>query len=120
MCPPLFFTCFTFFFMCVCFFSVCVLCASRSPGATEKSTQHEDELYIESAPLAEILSNMRQLCQANSQKSTQIGEFSTRLSPKQLHNFKKNFRLYHETSPKQSVQFVCQLFHVTFQKTLQF
>ena len=56
MCTPLFYTFFTFFFMCVCvFFSVCVLCASRSPGATEKSTHREDELYIESAPLAEIL-----------------------------------------------------------------
>ena len=46
--------------MCACFFSVCVLCASRSPGATEKSTHREDELYIESAPLAEILSNVCQ------------------------------------------------------------
>ena len=48
-----------FFWLCFyCFFCVfsCVLCASRSPGATEKSTQREDELYIESAPLAEILS----------------------------------------------------------------
>ena len=55
MCTPFFILFFTFFFMCVCFFSVCVLCASRSPGATEKSTHREDELYIESAPLAEIL-----------------------------------------------------------------
>ena len=63
--------------MCVCFFfRVCVLCASRSPGATEKSTQREDELYIESAPLAEILSKCVKLCQANSQKSTQIGDLS--------------------------------------------
>ena len=67
-----------FFFPCVC-----VLCASRSPGATEKSTHREDELYIESAPLAEILSNM---CQTlpNSKKSTQIGDLSMRL-PKNLH-----------------------------------
>ena len=40
----------------MCVFVPCVLCASRSPGATEKSTHREDELYIESAPLAEILS----------------------------------------------------------------
>ena len=96
----------------MCFFSVCVVCVSLA-RATEKSTQREDELYIESAPLAEILSKCAKLCQANSQKSTQIGEFSTRLSPKQLHNFKKNFSLYHATSLTNSVQFVCQLFHVT-------
>ena len=100
--------------MCV-LFSVCVVCVSLA-RVTEKSTQREDELYIESAPLAEILSKCAKLCQANSKKSTQIGEFSTQLSPKQLHNFKKTFRLYHATPPKQSVQ-ICQLFHVTFQKT---
>ena len=43
---PLFFI----LFLNVCVFFPCVLCASRSPGATEKSTQREDELYIESAP----------------------------------------------------------------------
>ena len=36
-------------------FSVCVVCVSLA-RVTEKSTQREDELYIESAPLAEILS----------------------------------------------------------------
>ena len=74
MCTPPFVYFFYFFFY-VCVFSVCVLCASRSPGATEKSTHREDELYIESAPLAEILSNM---CQTlpNSKKSTQIGDLS--------------------------------------------
>ena len=84
MCTPPFLYFFYFFFMCVCFFfRVCVLCASRSPGDTEKSTHREDELYIESAPLAEILSNM---CQTlpNSKKSTQIGDLSMRL-PKNLH-----------------------------------
>ena len=40
--------------MCVCF-SVCVVCVSLA-RATEKSTQRYDELYIESAPFAEILS----------------------------------------------------------------
>ena len=77
-----FYTFFTFFFyVCVFFFRVCVLCASRSPGATEKSTHREDELYIESAPLAEILSNM---CQTlpNSKKSTQIGDLSHMTSQK--------------------------------------
>ena len=65
------------------------MCVSLA-RATEKSTQREDELYIESAPLAEILSNM---CQTlpNSKKSTQIGDLSMRLSPKQLHNLKKDF-----------------------------
>ena len=48
---------FLYFCLCVCVFSVCVcVCASRSPGATEKSTHRDDELYIESAPFAEILS----------------------------------------------------------------
>ena len=48
---PLFFTCFS---VCVCVFFRVVLCASRSPGATEKSTQRKDELYIERVrPLAE-------------------------------------------------------------------
>ena len=85
--------------MCVCVcFSVCVVCVSLA-RATEKSTHRDDELYIESAPLAEILSKCAKLCQANSQKSTQIGELSTQLSPKQLHNFKKTFRHYHATSP---------------------
>ena len=73
---------FLLFFLCVCvFFSVCVLCASRSPGATEKSTHREDELYIESAPLAEILSNV---CQTlpNSKKSTHIGDLSHMTSQK--------------------------------------
>ena len=40
-------------------------------------------------------------------KSTQIGEFSTQLCPKQLHNFKKTFRHYHETSPKISMYKLC-------------
>ena len=46
---------FFYFVLCVCVFFRVVLCASRSPGDTEKSTHREDELYIESAPLAEIL-----------------------------------------------------------------
>ena len=52
--------------MCVCVFFVCVVCVSLA-RATEKSTHREDELYIESAPLAEILSKCAKLCQANSQ-----------------------------------------------------
>ena len=83
------------FFLCVCVFVFRVLCASRSPGDTEKSTHREDELYIESAPLAEILQNVPKLCRIL-KKSTQIGEFSTQLS-QNLHNFKKTFRLYPAT-----------------------
>ena len=101
---------FNFFFLCVCFCFPCVLCASRSPGATEKSTQHEDELYIESAPLAEILSKM---CQTlpNSPKNLHRLVNSPRnfAPPKKLHNFKKTFRLYHVTSPQTSVQFTLKL-----------
>ena len=59
MSTPLFYFFLLLFYVCVFCFS-CVLCASRSPGDTEKSTHREDELYIESAPLAEILSNMCQ------------------------------------------------------------
>ena len=93
----------------------CVLCASRSPGDTEKSTHREDELYIESAPLAEILQNVPKLCRIL-KKSTQIGEFSTQLSPKNLHNFKKTFRHYHATPPLSNLYKFGQPFHVTFQK----
>ena len=84
MCTPPFLYFFYFFvYVCVFFFPCVCVCASRSPGATEKSTHREDELYIESAPLAEILSNV---CQTlpNSKKSTQIGDLSMRL-PKNLH-----------------------------------
>ena len=98
MCTPLFYTFLLFFSMCVFFFSVCVLCASRSPGATEKSTHREDELYIESAPLAEILQNVPKLCRIL-KKSTQIGEFSTQLSPKIYTLLKNTFRHYHATPP---------------------
>jgi hypothetical protein len=90
----------------VFFFRVCVVCASRSPGATEKSTQRKDELYIERVrPLAE---NSKQNVTNSAEfykKSTQIGEFSTQLSPKNLHNFKKDFSpLPCDPPPKQSVQ----------------
>ena len=44
-----------FYFFFLCFFGVCVVCVSLA-RATEKSTQRDDELYIESAPFAEILS----------------------------------------------------------------
>ena len=86
--------------VCVCFFRVCVLCASRSPGATEKSTQHEDELYIESAPLAEILSKCANFARRIPKNLHRLVNSPRNFPPKQLHNFKKTFRHYHATSPQ--------------------
>ena len=106
-----------FFSMCV-FFSVCVcvVCVSLARRHGEEHAARGRALHWECAPRRNS-KQMCQLCQANSQKSTQIGDFSTRLSPKQLHNFKKTFRLYHATPPKQSVQ-ICKLFHGTSPKRL--
>ena len=110
-----FFIFFTFFCVCVCvFFRVCCVRLARQGHGKEHAARRR-ALHWECAPRRNS-KQMCQLCQANSQTSTQNGDFSTRLSPKQLHNFKKTFRLYHATPPKQSVQ-ICQLFHVTFQKT---
>ena len=96
---PLFYTFFTFFFMCVCFFRVCVLCASRSPGATEKSTHREDELYIESAPLAEILSK--------------CANFARRI-PKNLHRLVNSPRDF----PPNSYTILKRLFAITMRPPL--
>ena len=89
--------------MCV-FFVVCVVCVSLARGHGEEHAARGRALHWECAPRRNS-KQMCQLCQANSQKSTQIGDFSTRLSPKQLHNFKKTFRLYHATPPKHLYNF---------------
>ena len=99
--------------MCVFFFRVCVLCVSLARGHGEEHEARGRALHWECAPRR----NSKQMCQtlpgefpkiytdwwilhATSQKSTQIGEFSMRLSLKQLHNLKKTFRHYHATSPQ--------------------
>ena len=109
--PFLFFICFYFVFCVFCFRVCCVRLARQGHG--KEHAARGRALHWECAPRRNS-KQLCQLCQANSQTSTQIGEFSTRLSPKQLHNFKKNSRLYHATSPNISVQ-ICQLFRVTFQ-----
>ena len=102
----LFLTCFTFFFsVCVFFFPccvcVCVRLARQGPRRRARSAR------TSSTECAAMHKNSKQsgakLCRIL-KKSTQIGEFSTRLSPTNLHNFKKTFRHYHATPPKQSVQ----------------
>ena len=86
------------------------VCASRSPGGHgEEHAARGRALHIESAPLAE---NSKQI----PKKSTQIGEFSTRLS----HSYtilKRLFAFTMRPPPKQSVQ-ICQLFHMTLPKRL--
>ena len=89
---------FLLFVLCVCFFHVCCVRLARQ-GHGEEHAARGRALHWECAPRRNS-KQMCQLCQANSQTSTQIGDFSTRLSPKQLHNFKKTFRLYHATPPQ--------------------
>ena len=101
--PPPFF--YLFFFLCVCFFfrvvCVCVRLARQGPRRRARSAR------TSSTECAAMHKNSKQsgakLCRIL-KKSTQIGEFSTQLSPNNLHNFKKTFRHYHATPPKQSVQ----------------
>ena len=64
---------------------MCCVCASRSPGPRKEQHERGDELYIESAPPHKNLYSY--LCNVRT------------FPPKKLHNFKKNFRLYHATSP---------------------
>ena len=114
MCTPLFYFFYFVFSVCV-FFSVCVRLARQ--GTTEKSTQREDELYIESAPLAEILSKCANFARRIPKNLHRLVNSPRDFPPNSYTILKRLFAITMRPPPKQSVQ-ICQLFHVTFPKRL--
>ena len=87
---------FLLFFLCVFFFRVlCVRLARQGPRRRARSTRTSSTLRVRPSNSKQNVPNPAEF----PNKSTQIGEFSTQLYPKQLHNFKKTFRHYHATPP---------------------
>ena len=90
---------FLFFSVCFSVCVVCVVCASRSPGPRKEQHERGDELYIESAPSHKNLYSYLLNVHTPSIQLYIFLTFFPYLLPKQLHNFKKTFRLYHATFP---------------------